>query len=179
MCIDYRKLNKVIRKDNFPFPFLDQMHKRLAKHSHFCYLDNYLGQFQIPIHQDDQEKTTFTCPNSIFSYQQLPFRLCKASATFQRCMIGIFAYFPDNIMEVFKEDFSVCGSNFENFLSNLEKVLDRSVKVNLMLNWEKCHFMMMEGIILEHVKSDRGIEVDKENIEVIENLQPFTTVREV
>ena len=60
MCIDYRKINKSTRKDHFPLPFIDQMLERLAKHSHFYYLDGYSGFFQIPIHPNDQEKMTFT-----------------------------------------------------------------------------------------------------------------------
>ncbi|PNX82945.1 hypothetical protein L195_g038982, partial [Trifolium pratense] len=75
MCIDYRKLNKATRKDHFPLPFIDQMLERLAKHSYFCYLDGYSGFFQIPIHPDDQEKTTFTCPVGTFAYRRMPFGL--------------------------------------------------------------------------------------------------------
>ncbi|XP_050888963.1 uncharacterized protein LOC127094142 [Lathyrus oleraceus] len=179
MCIDYRKLNKATRKDHFPLPFIDQMLERLAKHSHFCYLDGYSGFFQIPIHPDDQEKTTFTCPFGTFAYRRMPFGLCNAPATFQRCMMAIFADFLENIMEVFMDDFSVYGQSFEECLENLERVLERCVKVNLVLNWEKCHFMVQEGIVLGHIISNRGIEVDKAKIEVIENLQPPRTVREV
>jgi hypothetical protein len=62
MCIDYRKLNKATRKDHFPLPFIDEMLERLANHSFFYYLDGYSGYHQIPIHPDDQSKTTFTCP---------------------------------------------------------------------------------------------------------------------
>ncbi|MCH94683.1 hypothetical protein A2U01_0015646 [Trifolium medium] len=82
-------------------------------------------------------------------------------------------------MEFFMDDFSVCGSSFESGLANLEKVLERCVKTNLVLNWEKCHFMVKEGIVLGHVVSERGIEVDKAKIEVIEKLTPPTTVKEV
>lgn len=69
VCIDYRKLNKVTRKYHFPLPFIDQMLERLAKHSYFCYLHGFSGFFQIPIHPDDQEKTTFTCPYGTFVYK--------------------------------------------------------------------------------------------------------------
>ena len=179
MCIDYRKLNTTTRKDHFALPFIDQMLERLARHSYFCYLDGYSGFFQIPIHPDDQEKTTFTCPYGTFAYRRMPFGLCNAPATFQRCMMAIFADFLEDILEVFMDDFSVCGSSFEDCLGNLEKVLERCVKVNLVLNWEKCHFMVKEGIVLGHVVSNRGIEVDKAKIEVIENLHPPKTVREV
>ena len=82
MCIDYRKLNKATRKDHFPLPVIDQLLERLANHSFFCYLDGYSGFFQIPIHPDDQEKTTFTCPYGTYAYRRMPFGLCNAPATF-------------------------------------------------------------------------------------------------
>ena len=75
MCIDYRKLNKATHKDHFTLPFIDQVLERLAKHSHFCYMDGYSGFFQIPIHPNDQEKTTFTCPFGTFAYRRMPFGL--------------------------------------------------------------------------------------------------------
>jgi len=82
MGVDYRQLNKATRKDYFSLPFIDQMLERLAKNSYFCYLDGYLGFFQIPIHPSDQEKTTFTCPYGTYAYRKMPFRLCNASINF-------------------------------------------------------------------------------------------------
>jgi hypothetical protein len=69
MCIDYRKLNKATRKDHFLLPFIDEMLENLANHSFFCHLDGYSGYHQIPIHPDDQSKTTFTCPYGTFTYR--------------------------------------------------------------------------------------------------------------
>ena len=89
------------------------MLERLAKHSHFCYLDGYSGFFQIPIHLDDQHKTTF-CPYETFAYRRMPFGLCNAPASFQRCMMAIFSDFIEEIIEVFMDDFSVHGTSFEN-----------------------------------------------------------------
>ncbi|XP_042449055.1 uncharacterized protein LOC122033980 [Zingiber officinale] len=179
MCIDYRKLNKETRKDHFPLPFIDQMLERLAKHSYFCFLDGYSGFYQIPIHPNDQEKTTFTCPYGTFAYRRMPFGLCNAPATFQRCMMAIFSDMIENIMEVFMDDFSVYGTNFDTCLSNLVNVLQRCEETNLVLNWEKCHFMVREGIVLGHLVSERGIEVDTAKVEVIENLPPPTNVKGV
>ncbi|CAM8880687.1 unnamed protein product [Rhodiola kirilowii] len=172
MCIDFRKLNKATKKDHFPLPFIDQMLERLAKHDYFCYLDGYSGFFQIPIHPQDQEKTTFTCPYGTFAYRRMPFGLCNAPGTFQRCMMAIFSEFIEEIMEVFMDDFSVYGSSFDDCLANLTKVLKRCIETNLVLNWEKCHFMVQEGILLGHLVSKRGIEVDKAKVEVIEKLPP-------
>jgi hypothetical protein len=91
MCTDFRKLNKATRKDHFPLPFIDQTLERLAWREYFCYLDGYSGFLQIPIHFEDQDKTTFTCPYGTFSYRRLPIGLCNAPGTFQRCMMSLFS----------------------------------------------------------------------------------------
>jgi len=179
MCIDYRMLNKATRKDHFPLPFVDEMLERLAKHSYFCYLDGYSSYHQIPIHPDDQNKTTFTCPYGTFAYRRMSFGLCNAPASFQRCMMAIFSDLIENIMEVFMDDFSVYGKSFDECLENLDKVLKRCQDRHLVLNWEKCHFMVREGIVLGHRVSERGIEVDRAKIEVIEQLPPPTNVKGV
>ena len=179
MCIDYRKLNAATRKDHFPLPFIDQMLERLANHQYYCFLDGYSGFFQIPIHPDDQEKTTFTCPYGTFAYRRMPFGLCNAPATFQRCMMSIFTDMIEDFMEVFMDDFSVYGSNFKSCLDNLCKVLERSEETNLVLNWEKCHFMVNDGIVLGHKVSAAGIEVDRANIEVMTGLPAPKIVKDV
>ena len=170
MCIDFRKLNKATRKDHYPLPFIDQMLERLSKNTHFCYLDGYSGFSQIHVNTADQEKTTFTCPYSTYAYRRMPFGLCNAPATFQRCMSAIFHGFCEEIVEVFMDDFSVYGTSFDHCLHNLNKVLQRCEDTNLVLNWEKCHFMVNEGIVLGHKISESGIEVDKAKIEAIERM---------
>jgi hypothetical protein len=82
MCINYRKLNKATKKHHFPLPFIDEMLERLAKHSFFCFLDGYSGYHQIPIHHDDQNKTTFTCPYGTYAYRRMSFGLCNAPTSF-------------------------------------------------------------------------------------------------
>ena len=161
VCIDYRKLNTTTRKDHYPLPFLDQMLNKLACHPHYCFLDGYSKYNQIAMALKDQEKTTFSCPYGTFAFRRMPFGLCNAPATFQRCMMSIFSNLVEEIMEIFMDDFSVYRSNFENCLHNLSMVLQRCKDKNLSLNWEKCHFMVIEGMVLRHKIYVVGLEVDQ------------------
>ena len=72
----------------------------------------------------------------------MPFGLCNAPTTFQRCMLAIFSDMVDDVMEVFMDDFSVYGSSFEDCLQKLTRVLSRCMETNLVLSWEKSHFMV-------------------------------------
>ncbi|KAI3743725.1 hypothetical protein L1987_56790 [Smallanthus sonchifolius] len=179
VCIDYRKLNAATSKDHFPLPFIDQIIERLSGQKFFCFLDGYSGYNQIAIHPDDQHKTTFTCPYGTFAFRRMPFGLCNAPATFQRCMMSIFSDMVGENLEIFMDDFSIFGMSFEKCLDQLTKVLKRCVERNLVLSWEKSHFMVREGVVLGHVVSERGMEVDRAKVNVISTLPPPTNVKGV
>nr|GEX33288.1 DNA-directed DNA polymerase [Tanacetum cinerariifolium] len=137
--IKRKKLNDATRKDHFSLLFMDQMLERLAVNEFYCFLDGFLGYFQIPIDPQDQEKTTFTYPYGTFAYRRMPFGLCNA---------------PD-------------------------KMLKHCEDTNLVLNWEKCHFMCKEGIVLGHKISKSGIKVDRVKVDVIAKLPHPTTIKGV
>nr|GEV70137.1 reverse transcriptase domain-containing protein [Tanacetum cinerariifolium] len=170
-------LNDATRKDHFPLPFMDQMLERLAGNEYYCFLDGLSGYFQIPIDPQDQEKTTFTCPYEMFAYHRMPFGLCNAPGTFQRCMMVIFHDMIKKTMEVFMDDFSVFRNSFGTCLSHLDKMLKQCEDTNLCLNWEKSHFMVKEGIILDHKISKNEIRVDKAKVDIITKLPHPTTVK--
>ncbi|GJU07323.1 reverse transcriptase domain-containing protein [Tanacetum coccineum] len=92
--------------------------------------------FQIPVALEDQEKTTFTCPYGTFAYRRMPFGLCNAPATFQRCMTAIFHDMVEDFMEVSMDDLSAFSNSFNGYLTNLDKMLARCEETNLVLNWE-------------------------------------------
>ncbi|RVW77476.1 Retrovirus-related Pol polyprotein from transposon 17.6 [Vitis vinifera] len=142
--IDYRKLNAVTRKDHFPLSFIDQVLERVSGHPFYCFLYGYSRYFQIEIDVEDQENTTFTCPFGTYAYRRMPFGLCNAPATFQRCMISIFSDMVERIVEVFMDDISIYGR-----------------------------------IVLRHIISEKGIEVDKAKVELIVKLPSPTTVKGV
>ena len=109
----------------------------------------------------------------------MPFGLCNAPATFQRCMMSIFSDMAEDFIEIFMDDFFVFRSSFNLCLTNLSKVLQRCEEINLVLNWEKCHFMVREGIVLGHKISPKGIEVDKAKVEIIEKLPSPNSIRAI
>ena len=82
VCIDYRRLNEVTRKDHFQIPFKDQLLERIYGHPFYCFLDGYSGYFQIEITVEDKENTTFICSFGTYTYRRMPFDLCNALATF-------------------------------------------------------------------------------------------------
>ncbi|GJT34314.1 reverse transcriptase domain-containing protein [Tanacetum coccineum] len=157
---------------------MDQMLERLAENKYFCFLDGFSGYFQIPINPNDQEKTTFTCLFGTYAYRRMPFGLCNAPATFQRCMLAIFHDMIEESVEVFMDDFFIFGNSFDTCLNNLNKMLQHCKDAHLALNWEKCHFMVKEGIVLGHMVSNAGLEVDKAKIDIILKLPPLANIKD-
>lgn len=103
--------------------------------------------------------------------------LCNASIAFQWCMIAILTNMVDQFIEVFRDAFSMFGDSYDSCLNNLVSLLQRYKETNLVLNWEKCHFIVNEGIILGHKVSRNGVEVDKAKIETIEKLPPPNSMK--
>nr|GEW31818.1 reverse transcriptase domain-containing protein [Tanacetum cinerariifolium] len=108
VCINYL-LNDATHKDHFPLSFMDQMLERLVENEYYCILDGFSGYFHIPIDPQDQEKTTFTYPYGTFAYRRMPFGLCNALRTFQRCLMTILQDMIEETIEVFMDDFLVLG----------------------------------------------------------------------
>nr|GEU87874.1 reverse transcriptase domain-containing protein [Tanacetum cinerariifolium] len=173
------KLNDATRKDHFPLSFMDQILKRLERNEYYCFLNGFSRHFQILINPQDQDKTTYTCPYGTFAYRHMPFGLCNALGAFQRCMMAIFHHMIKETMEVFMNDLSVFGDSFSLCLSHLDKILKRCEDTNHVINWEKCYFMVKEGIVLCQKISKSEIEVDKAKVNVIAKLPHPTFVKGV
>ncbi|RDX80242.1 Retrovirus-related Pol polyprotein from transposon 17.6, partial [Mucuna pruriens] len=113
-----------------------------SRKSHYYFLDGFSSYMQIHIAPEDQHKTTFTCPFGTFAYTRMP---------------SIFSDLLQDCMEVFMDDFTVYADSFDACLDNLSKVLTRCIDINLVLNFEKCHFMVIEGIVLGHLYPTKAL----------------------
>lgn len=122
--------------------------------------------------------TIFTYPYGTYIFQGILFWPVQAP-TFQRCMMAIFHNMVKDFEKVFIDNFSVFRESIEVCLQNLDKVLACYEETKLILNQEKCHFLVKEAIILVHKVSQRVLEVDKEKIKVIEKLPPPMSVKGV
>ncbi|GJV46375.1 DNA-directed DNA polymerase [Tanacetum coccineum] len=107
----------------------------------------------------------------------MPFGLFSAPTTFQICMLAIFHDMIEELVEVFMDDFSVVGDSFNKCLNNLNKMFQHCKDAYLVLNWEKCHFMVKEGIVLGDKVSGAGLEIDKAKINMILKLPPPTNIK--
>src|SRR6185312_9969561 len=146
LCTHRIPLDPAFTPSREPQRRLNNAMREIVKKEVLKLLDGYFGYHQIPIHPDDQSKTTFICPYGTYAYRRMSFGLCNAPTSFQRCMMAIFLDLIEHIMEVFMDNFSVYGKDLDQCLENLEKVLKRCQETHLVLNWEKCHFMVREGI---------------------------------
>lgn len=179
ICVDYRDLNKATKKDYFPLPFIDQLLDGLVGKMFFSFLDGFSEYNQIQISTEDQVKTTFTCPWGTFSYRILIFGLCNAPATFQRVVLSIFVELVHDAVEIYMDDFTPCGGDFEEALSKLGKVLHKCIEMNLSLSPKKCEFLMTAGIVLGHSISHQALQVDPNKISIIQRVPPPQNQRDV
>ncbi|KAK8694439.1 hypothetical protein V6N13_071991 [Hibiscus sabdariffa] len=155
---------------------------RLAGKAFYCFLDGYSGYNQIAIAPEDQEKTRFTCPYGTYAFRRMPFELCNAPATFQCCMLAIFSDMVEEFLEVFMDYFSVSGETFDSCLRNLAKVVKQCEEGNLVLNWEKWHFMGIRSF-LGHVGFYRRFikdfsKISKPLCNLLQQNQPFVFDKE-
>jgi hypothetical protein len=179
ICVDFRELDKATYRYYFPLPFIDQLLDTLFGKIYFSFLDEFSGYNQIQISPEDQEKTKFTCPWGTYAYRVLPFGLCNALATFRRDVLAIFSDLTCDCVEVYMDDFTLYGDDFQQALDNLEKVLIRCKETNLSLNHEKYRMMPIEGIVLGHHISDTVIRVDPAKIEIISQIKIPSSQNEV
>ncbi|GFN95389.1 Pol polyprotein [Plakobranchus ocellatus] len=145
LCIDYRKLNAITRKDAFPLPRIDESFDSLCGAKYFSTLDLASGYHQVAMEETDQEKTAFTTPFGLYEFTRMPFGLSGAPATFQRLMQSSMNDLVLRIILVYQDDVLVFSSDFDDHIKRLETVFNRVRELGLKLNPEKCQRSPLPG----------------------------------
>ena len=179
LCVDYRRLNAVTRKDAFPLPRIDESLDALGGARFFSTLDLASGYYQVAMSDDDKHKTAFTCPFGLYEFQKMPFGLTNAPATFQRLMNSVMSDFIFSILLVYLDDLLVYSPSFSAHLQNLEQVFVRLKQVGVKLNPDKCEFARRKVGFLGHVVSADGVATDPDKISAVMDWPTPKTVRDV
>ncbi|KAL5968234.1 Transposon Ty3-G Gag-Pol polyprotein [Taenia solium] len=153
LCVDYRKLNAVTKKDAFPLPHINDSLDFLHGANWFSTLDLKSGYWQVEVAEADREKTVFIVPNGLYEFQTMLFGLCNAAATFQRLMqTALMGLIPKHSI-IYLDDILVFGRHMQEHNANLKLVLNRLRDAGLTLNSKKCHFLQRSVIFLGHTVS--------------------------
>lgn len=171
-CVDYRRLNKITKKDVYPLPRIDDALDRLCSAKYFSSMDLKSGYWQIEVDERDREKTAFITPDGLYEFTAMPFGLCSAPATFQRLMDTVLADLKWQTCLVYLDDVVVFAPTFQEHLHRLELVLQAIRSSGLTLKNEKCHFAYTELKFLGHVVNQAGVQPDPEKTTAIAHFPP-------
>lgn len=172
MCVDFRKLNSVTRKDSYPLPNLDECLENLAGNQYFSQIDFASGYWQVPVEKSSQALTAFRVGGELYEFKRLPFGLTNAPATFQRLMNALFAGLKGIQLQIFLDDVCLASPSWEEHLVLLDQVLKIVIKANLKLKPSKCSFGTKYVKFLGHEISQQGIKPDHDKVRAILELPP-------
>lgn len=168
-CVDYRRLNKITKKDVYPLPRIDDALDHLCHAKYFSSMDLKTGYWQIEVDERDREKTAFITPDGLYEFKVMPFGLCTAPATFQRVMDTVLAGLKWHTCLVYLDDVVVFARTFDEHLARLEYVLEAIRTSGLTLKPEKCRFAYEELKFLGHVVNGAGVLPDPAKTSAIAN----------
>jgi len=170
-CIDYRRLNAVTKKDQYPLPRIDDVFDRLAGSRYFTSLDLASGYWQVPVAPADRCKTAFVTSDALYEFCRLPFGLCNAPATFSRLMDRVLGRLKWQMCLVYLDDVLVFGRTFQEHQERLELVLKALEDANLTLNPSKCIFATHEVFHLGHIVDADGLRPNPEKLVALKEMK--------
>uniref|UniRef100_A0A914XSF5 RNA-directed DNA polymerase n=1 Tax=Panagrolaimus superbus TaxID=310955 RepID=A0A914XSF5_9BILA len=179
MCVDYRRLNAVTKKDAYPLPNQDALLMSLRNKKFFTALDLASGYYQIPMADKDKYKTAFSVLGELFHFLVLPFGMSTSPACFNRMMRIVFGDLIGESVFVYLDDILLATETEVEHLFLLEEILRRLIKFKLMLKPKKCEIARTELCYLGHVISDRGVELGKDKVAKVQNFPPPRSVSQV
>ena len=179
LCVDYRRINDITRKDSFPLPRVQEVVDELKGSKYFSVIDMASGYTQVPVEEEHKHITAFCVPYGLFEYNRLPFGLSNAVATYSRLMTKIFSGELFFGLLIYLDDLLIYSKNFDEHIKKLRLVFEKLSHYGLKVNPKKCQLLMKSLVYLGHKISENGIEVDPSKFEVIRNWKVPTTVKEV
>ena len=178
-CIDFRRVNDVCIKDAYPLPRMDMCIDCLASAKIFSTLDLQSGYWQIAMEEKDQCKTAFITKYGLYEYTKMPFGLCSASSTFQRCMELIFRGLQWKTLLIYLDDIIIFSTSVEEHFDRLGEVLKRLQEAGLKLKPKKCEFFKSELVFLGHLVGVDGVKPNPELVQKVKSWQAPTNLKEV
>ena len=169
MCIDYRKLNAVTRKEIYALPRVDDVLDALGGAMYFSTLDLASGYFQIPMDPNSKDKTAFITYDGQYEYNYMSFGLVNAPSTFQRCMDTVLAGLKWSCVQIYLDDAIIASPTFEQHLIDITAVLTRFKEAGFKLKSGKCHFCCSEVEYLGHLITREGVKANPKKIDLITN----------
>ena len=167
VCVDYTYLNNACPKDSFPLLRIDQIVDSTARQGTLFFLDIFSGYHQIPMAPADEEKTVFITSHGFYCYKIMPFGLKNAGATYQRLMTKIFRPLVGRMLEVYIDDIVVKSKTREDHTHHLQEVFHLLRRYDMKLNPSKCAFGVSAGKFLGFMVTQRGIEVNPDQIKLV------------
>ncbi|GKV05156.1 hypothetical protein SLEP1_g17198 [Rubroshorea leprosula] len=179
MCIYFTNLNEACPKDPHPLPNVEKLVERAAEHERMSFLDANSGYHQVQLLLDDQEKTAFYTGDAIYCYVMMPFGLKNAGATYQKLVQIIFKLQIGRNIEVYVDDIIVTSVRAGDHIDDLSETFQNLHRAQIKLNPLKCTFAVESGKFLGYVVSKKGIEVNLEKVQAVQQMEPPKTVKDV
>src|ERR1051325_11734556 len=179
LCVDYRQLNKVTIKNQYPLSRIDDLMDQLVGACVFIKIDLRSGYHQIRVKTEDIQKTAFRIRYGHYEYSVIPFGVTNAPNVFMEYMNRIFHEYLDQFGVVFIDDILIYSKNKEDHVEHLRIVLSMLKEKKLYAKLSKCEFWLKEVSFLGHMISSGGISADTSKVKVVSRWEALKSISEI